>query len=115
MTPPTPLARACKALRLPAGLYLDQGGLPYRDTEIRRALREQHVAAERLVLALADVLSQPVDEGSDIDDVWPISAAVAKARDLPPSLVGALAVLAILPDEGSTDPDEIGLWVEAAP
>ena len=112
----TPLPRACAALRLPTGLYLDRGGLPLRDAEIRHALRQQHVAAERLTLALADVLAGPdlaLDE--PVTDVWQLAAAVVKERDLPASLIGALALAAMLPEEGSAEPDEFGLWVEAAP
>ena len=120
------LLRACMALRLPRGLYCLRGGVPLSDAEIRANLRGQHVATERLVLALADVLAQSLTlsresvalHGDDIaepGDVWQLAAAVVKAHDLPASMVGALAVLAILPDEGAIDPDELGLWVEAAP
>ncbi len=112
----TPLARACRALRLPAALFCDRGGLPRPDAEIRRALRKQHVATERLVLALADVLAGPdlaLDE--PVTDVWRLAAAVVKERDLPASMIGALALAAMLPEEGVVEPDELGFMVEAAP
>ncbi len=115
----SPLLRACMALQLPPGLYLDRGeygGAPMKDSEIRTRLRRQHVATERLVLALADVLAGPdlaLDE--PVTDVWQLAARVAKERDLPASMVGALALAAMLPEEGSVEPDELGLWVEAAP
>jgi len=104
------------ALRLPRGLYCLRGDLPLSDDLIRLALRRQHVATERLVLALADVLAGPdlaLDE--PVTDVWQLAAAVVKKRDLPASMVGALALAAMLPEEGAIDPDELGLWVEAAP
>ena len=116
---PSPLFRACAALRLPAGLYLDRGehgGTPMKDSAIRAVLRRQHVATERLTLALADVLAGPdlaLDE--PVTDVWQLAAAVVKERDLPASMVGALALAAMLPEEGAVDADELGLWVEAAP
>ena len=112
----SPLFRACMALRLPRGLFCLRGDLPLSDAEIRANLRHQHVATERLVLALADVLAGPdlaLDE--PVTDVWQIAARVVKERDLPASLIGALALAAMLPDEGAIDPDELGLWVEAAP
>ena len=112
----SPLLRACVALRLPRGLYCLRGEVPLSDAEIRANLRRQHVATERLVLALADVLAGPdlaLDE--PVTDVWQIAAAVVKERDLPASMVGALALAAMLPEEGSVEPDELGLWVEAAP
>ena len=124
----SPLHRACMALRLPRGLYCynARADVPLSDAEIRANLRRQHVATERLVLALADVLAQSLTlsresvalHGDDIaepGDVWQIAAAVVKERDLPASLVGALALAAMLPEEGSVEPDELGLWVEAAP
>jgi hypothetical protein len=110
----TPLARACRALRLPAGLYCLRGEVPLSDAEIRANLRRQHVGAERLVLALADV-GEHVSAIEDAAEIWPITVAVVCARDLPASMVGVLALLAVLPQEGSIDPDELGLWVEAAP
>jgi hypothetical protein len=112
----SPLFRACAALRLPRGLYCLRGDLPLSDAEIRRALRKQHVGAERLVLALADVLAGPdlaLDE--PVTDVWQLAAAVVKERDLPASMVGALALAAMLPEEGVVEPDELGFWMEAAP
>ena len=112
----SPLFRACMALRLPRGLFCLRGDLPLSDAEIRLALRHQHVATERLVLALADVLAGPdlaLDE--PVTDVWQLAAAVVKERDLPASMVGALAIAAMLPEEGAIDADELGLWVEAAP
>lgn len=119
----TPLARACKALRLPKGLYLDRGDLPMKNAEIRAALRQQHVSAERLTLALADALAalaptQGVDgtwDVSEVSDVWQVAAHVVKTRNLPASMIGVLAALAMLSDEGSVEPDEWGFMVEAAP
>jgi len=112
----SPLFRACAALRLPRGLYCLRGDLPLSDAEIRANLRKQHVATERLVLALADVLAGPdlaLDE--PVTDVWRLAAAVVKERDLPASMVGALALAAMLPEEGAVEPDELGFWMEAAP
>ena len=122
----SPLLRACVALRLPRGLYCLRADVPLSDAEIRANLRKQHVATERLVLALADVLDTSLAlsrasvalHGDDIGepgDVWQIAARVAKDRDLPASLIGVLALTAMLPEEGSVEPDELGLWVEAAP
>ena len=110
----TPLARACAALRLPAGLYLDRGDLPMRDAEIRASLRQQPAAAERLTLALADVLDL-LKGSEDASDVWPAANAIVERRDLPASMVGALALAAMLPEEGSVEPDEWGFFCEAAP
>lgn len=110
----TPLARACRALRLPKGLYLDRGDLPMRDAEIRASLRQQPAAAERLTLALADTLAALVGI-EDAADVWTVVAEVIISRELPPSVGGMLAALAMLPDEGSVEPDEWALVVEAAP
>ena len=112
----SPLFRACMALRLPRGLCCLRGDLPLSDAEIRANLRRQHVATERLVLALADVLAGPdlaLDE--PVTDVWQIAAAVVKERDLPASMVGALALAAMLPEEGAVEPDELGFFCEAAP
>ena len=112
----SPLLRACVALRLPRGLYCLRGDVPLSDAEIRANLRRQHVATERIVLALADVLAGPdlaLDE--PVTDVWQLAAAVVKERDLPVSMIGALALAAILPEEGAVDADELGFWVEAAP
>jgi len=112
----SPLFRACAALRLPRGLYCLRGDLPLSDAEIRANLRKQHVATERLVLALADVLAGPdlaLDE--PVTDVWRLAAAVVKERDLPASMIGALALAAMLPEEGAVEPDEWGFFVEAAP
>ena len=112
----SPLFRACAALRLPRGLYVDRGDLPLSDDLIRLALRRQHVATERLVLALADVLGGMLSgEIEDSAEIWPIAARVVKARGLPASMVGALAFAAMLPEEGALDPDEWGLFCEAAP
>ena len=112
----SPLLRACVALRLPRGLYCLRGDLPLSDDLIRLALRRQHVATERLVLALADVLDG-MQHGKieDSAEIWPIAAAVVKERDLPASMVGALALAAMLPAEGSVEPDEWGFFCEAAP
>ena len=112
----SPLARACAALHLPRGLYCLRGEVPLSDAEIRANLRRQHVATERLVLALADVLAGPdlaLDE--PVTDVWQLAAAVVKERDLPASMVGVLAALAMLPEDGGVEPDEWGFMVEAAP
>ena len=112
----SPLFRACMALRLPRGLFCLRGDLPLSDAEIRANLRKQHVATERLVLALADVLAGPdlaLDE--PVTDLWQLATRVVKERDLPASLIGVLALAAMLPEEGSVEPDELGLWVEAAP
>ena len=112
----SPLLRACVVLRLPRGLYCLRGEVPLSDAEIRASLRRQHVAAERLVLALADVLDG-MQHGKieDSAEIWPIAARVVKARGLPASMVGALAFAAMLPEEGALDPDEWGLFCEAAP
>ena len=110
----SPLLRACVALRLPRGLYCLRGEVPLSDAEIRANLRRQHVATERLVLALADVLA--LLEGSeDASDVWPATNAIVERRDLPASMIGALAALAMLPEEGAVEPDEWGFFCEAAP
>ena len=106
------------ALRLPRGLYCynARADVPLSDAEIRANLRRQHVATERLTLALADVLAGPdlaLDE--PITDVWRLAAAVVKERDLPASMLGMLALAAMLPEEGAVDPDEWGLFCEAAP
>ena len=112
----SPLLRACVALRLPRGLYCLRGDLPLSDAEIRANLRQRHIGAERLVLALTDVLAGPdLALEEPITDVWQIAAAVVKERDLPASMVGALAFAAMLPEEGALDPDEWGLFCEAAP
>ncbi len=113
---PTPLIRACLAVRLPKGLFTDQGGLYLKDSQVRTNLRQQHVSTERFVLALADVLAGPdlaLDES--VTDVWQLAAAVVKERDLPASMIGMLAALAMLPEEGAIDADEWGFMVEAAP
>ncbi len=110
----SPLFRACAALRLPRGLCLDRGDLPLSNTEIRANLRQQHVSTERLVLALADVLAS-AGPNDDAADVWPVAIAVAGRRDLPASMIGFLAALAMLPEEGAVEPDEWGFMVEAAP
>ena len=110
----SPLHRACMALRLPVGLYLDRGDLPLSDAEIRLALRQQHVSAERIVLALADMF-EGVNGTLSATDAWMFADVVVRARDLPASMVGALAFAAMLPEEGAVEPDELGLWVEAAP
>ena len=107
----SPLLRACVALRLPRGLYCLRGDLPLSDAEIRANLRQQHVSAERLVLALADLFNYDLSGGA----LWPLAKGIAKRHDLPASMVGALALAAMLPEEGAVDPDELGLWVEAAP
>lgn len=110
----SPLVRACAVLRLPRGLYCLRGEVPLSGAEIRANLRRQHVSAERLVLALTDVLA--LLEGSkDSAEIWPIAARVVKDRDLPVSMVGMLAALAMLPEEGTIEPDEWGFMVEAAP
>ena len=113
----SPLFRACVALRLPAGLYLDRGehgGTPMKDGAIRANLRRQHVAAERLALALADVLAL-LQGSEDASDVWIAAPALAERHNLPASMVGALAFAAMLPEEGAVEPDEWGFMVEAAP
>ena len=124
----SPLLRACVVLRLPRGLYCynARADVPLSDVEIRLALRQQHVATERLVLALADVLTQSLalsrasvalhgDDIAEPGDVWQLAAAVVKTHDLPPSMLGALALAAMLPEEGAVEPDEWGFMVEAAP
>jgi len=126
MNNPTPLIRACLAIRLPKGLFTDQGGLYLKDSQIRANLRKQHVGAERLVLALADVLAQSLalsrasvalhgDDIAEPGDVWQLAAAVVKERDLPASMIGALALATMLPEEGAVDPDEWGIFVFDAP
>jgi len=107
----TPLTRACAALRLPCRLYRDRGDLPLSDAEIRANLRQQHVAAERLVLALADLFNYDLSGGA----LWPLAKGIAKRHDLPASMIGALALAAMLPEEGAVEPDELGFFVEAAP
>ena len=112
----SPLVRACVALRLPRGLYCLRGEVPLSDAAIRASLRQQHVSAERLTLALADVLAGPdlaLDE--PVTDVWQLAAAVVKERDLPASMIGMLAFAAMLPEEGTIEPDDWALVVEAAP
>ena len=112
----SPLHRACVALRLPRGLYCLRGEVPLSDAEIQANLRRQHVATERLVLALADVLAGPdLALEEPITDVWQLAAVVVKERDLPASMIGVLALAAMLPEEGSVDPDELGFFCEAAP
>ena len=106
----SPLFRACAALRLPRGLYCLRGDLPLSDAEIRLALRQQHVSTERLVLALADLFNYDLS-----DSLWPLAKGIAIRHDLPASMVGALALAAMLPEEGAVEPDELGLMVEAAP
>jgi hypothetical protein len=110
----SPLLRACVTLRVPRGLYLLRGEVPLSDGAIRLALRQQHVATERLVLALAHTLTL-LKLGEDASDVWSAAAHAAAHGDLPASMVGMLAALAMLPDEGAINPDEWALVVEAAP
>ena len=110
----SPLHRACMALRLPRGLYCLRGDLPLSDAEIRANLRRQHVATERLTLALADTIAAIAGD-EDVADVWPTATAMALTRDLPDSMIGFLVALATLPEEGAVEPDEWALVVEAAP
>ena len=110
----SPLLRACAALRLPRGLYCLRGEVPLSDDSIRANLRRQHSATERLALALADVLAL-LQGSEDTSDVWPAANAIVERRDLPASLIGALAFAAMLPEEGSVEPDEWGFFCEAAP
>ncbi len=110
----SPLLRACVALRLPRGLYCLRGDLPLSDAEIRASLRRQHVATERLVSALADMF-EGVNGTLSATDAWMFADVVVRARDLPASMVGALALAAMLPEEGSAEPDEWGFFCEAAP
>jgi hypothetical protein len=110
----TPLTRACAALRLPRGLYLLRGEAPISDGAIRANLRQQHVAVERLVLALAHTFTL-LKLGEDASDVWSAAAHAAAHGDLPASMIGMLAALAMLPEEGAVEPDEWALVVEAAP
>ena len=107
----SPLFRACAALRLPRGLYCLRGDLPLSDAEIRANLRKQHVATERLVLALADLFNYDLSGGA----LWPLAKGIAKRHDLPASMIGALALAAMLPEEGAVEPDEWGFFCEAAP
>ena len=106
----SPLLRACVALRLPRGLYCLRGDLPLSDAEIRANLRRQHVATERLVLALADLFNYDLS-----DSLWPLAKGIAIRHDLPASMIGALALAAMLPEEGAVEPDEWGFFCEAAP
>ena len=106
----SPLLRACVALRLPRGLYCLRGDLPLSDAEIRANLRQQHVATERLVLALADLFNYDLS-----DSLWPLAKGIAIRHDLPASMIGALALAAMLPEEGSVESDDWGFFVEAAP
>ena len=110
----SPLHRACMALRLPRGLYCLRGDLPLSDAEIRANLRRQHVAAERLVLALAETLTL-LQRSKKTSDVWSAANAVVDGRALPASMIGAIALAAMLPEEGSVEPNEWALVVEAAP
>ena len=112
MTRPPP-HRACMALRLPRGLYCynARADVPLSDAEIRANLRRQHVATERLVLALADLFNYDLSGGA----LWPLAKGIAIRHDLPASMIGALALAAMLPEEGDADPDEWALVVEAAP
>jgi len=114
MNNPTPLIRACLAIRLPKGLFTDQGGLYLKDSQIRANLRKQHVGAERLVLALADMF-EGVSGALSATDAWMFADVVVRVHDLPASIVGALAFAAMLPEEGAVEPDEWGFFVEAAP
>ena len=110
----SPLHRACVALRLPRGLYCLRGDLPLSDAEIRANLRKQHVGAERLVLALADMF-EGVNGTLSATDAWMFADVVVRARDLPASMIGAIALAAMLPEEGAVEPDELGFFCEAAP
>lgn len=110
MNNPTPLIRACLAVRLPKGLFTDQGGLYLKDSQIRANLRGQHASAERFVLALADLFAYDLS-----DNLWPLAKGIAIRHDLPSSMIGALAFAAMLPQEGAVDPDEWGIFVFDAP
>ncbi len=107
---PTPLIRACLAVRLPKGLFTDQGGLYLKDSQIRANLRGQHASAERFVLALADLFTYDLS-----DSLWPLAKGIAKRHDLPTTMVGALAFAAMLPEEGAVALDEWGVFVFDAP
>ena len=107
---PTPLVRACLATKLPRGLFTDQGGLYLKDSEIRANLRQQHVATERFVLALADLFNYDLR-----DSLWPLASGIAKRHDLPASMVGALAFATMLPEDGAVHPDAWGVFVWDAP
>ncbi len=108
---PTPLIRACLTVRLPKGLFTDQGGLYLKDSQIRSNLRSQHVSTTQLVVALADLLLYDLSDGA----LWPIAAGIAQRHDLPASMTGALAALAMLPQEGAVAPDDWGIFVDDAP
>jgi hypothetical protein len=110
----SPLTRACVALHLPRGLYLLRGEGPLSDGEIRANLRQQHVATERLVLALAHTLTL-LKLGEDASDVWSAAAHAAAHGDLPTSMIGVLVALAVLPEEGAIDVEEWALVVKGAP
>ena len=110
----SPLLRACVALRLSRGLYCLRGEVPLSDAEIRANLRRQHVGAERLVLALADMF-EGVNGTLSATDAWMFADVVVRARDLPASMIGAIALAAMLPEEGAVEPDELGFFCEAAP
>lgn len=113
---PTPLIRACLAVRLPKGLFTDQGGLYLKDSQIRSILRNHPTAVECLIVALADLIDQlRIAESEDVSDVWYYADVVVLRRDLPPSMVGVLAGLAMLPEEGSVDPAEWALMVNGCP
>ncbi len=107
---PTPLIHACLAVRLPKGLFTDQGGLYLKDSQIRANLRSQHASAERFVLALADLFTYDLS-----DSLWPLAKGIVIRHDLPVSMVGALAFAAMLPQEGAVAPDELGGFVFDAP
>ncbi len=116
----SPLLRACASLRLPRGLYLLRGEVPLSDGEIRANLRKQPAAAERLVLALTLMFNRIEDDerddcAKDGGVIWEYAQSVLLVSDLPASMVGALVALATLPEEGTVEPDEWALVVEAAP
>ncbi len=119
----SPLTRACAAMRLPRGLYLLRGDLPLSDAEIRanlRHLRQRRVAAERLVSALTLMFNRIEDDERDDctkdgDVIWEYAQSVMLVSDLPPSMIGVLVALAMLPEEGAIEPSEWSFVVEAAP
>ncbi len=110
----TPLARACKALRLPRGLYLFRGELPLADAEIRANVRRASpFAFAGLVTATAETFRH-LAGSEDAADVWPVAAACVDEAGLPASLIGV--VVGVVMASGETvESDEWTALAGAAP